>query len=443
MTAVNSPKSSGRLLSLVRWAENRKYVAIIIAALALLELCYVIYLHRPLIIGLDFSNYYTWAFALRRHINPYSTDLSPLAARLGLSIKPVTRTNYPPTTLLLFEQFVRFRPIVAYWTWIGVSAAILVVALTLMLATELPASFAAITAVFAVSYLPIDIHFAFGQLQILLLFLLVLVVHELRHNRQETAGLILGFAGLLKIYPLFLVLYLACDRKWKSAIYAIVVFVFGFALSMLILGRDSFDFFGTFARTALPGRGAPILPIVSIPGAYFRFYEFFITRADIRAQHLCSLTFLSSVTNLVVVALALRLTLRLRARERSLEPAFGLLITTMVLITPIAWPHYMVLLLIPMSQWVFAAYRGTASRLTIALGIAAYLSAELAIEISRIEYYIYAHHIFADQISEGLFISVVLTFAASYAMIAHDLRGIAKPGAVVSQVQSYTARSLA
>ncbi|HUA35336.1 MAG TPA: glycosyltransferase family 87 protein [Candidatus Binataceae bacterium] len=422
MPAVKPGKVTGRVRSLVEWAANRRDVAIIAAALALIELCYIIYLRRPLIIGLDFSSYYTWAFAIRRHLNPYRGDLTPLASRLGLSIGTVLRTNYPPTTLLLFEQFVKFRPIVAYWIWISLSAVLFVAALTLMLTAELPMPLAAIAAVFAISYLPVDIHFVFAQIQIPLLFLFVLVMRELRQNRQDTAGSILALAGLLKIFPMLLIIYFVSDRRWKGVACAGLVFVFGFVLSMLLMGRDALDFFGAFVRTALPGHGAPILPIVSIPGAYFRFYEFFSTKADIRAHHLGSLTFVSTLTNLLVLALALRAALRLRERGKSLEPAFGLLITTTVLVTPIAWPHYMVLLLIPLAQLAFAAYRGTATRLAIALGIAAYLLADVAIELSRIEYYVYGHQVLADQISEGLFWSVVLTFAASYVMILQDSR---------------------
>ena len=413
--------SAGSTRALVRWAANRRDVAIVAAAIAFSELCYIVYLHRPLVIGLDFSSYYVWAFALRKHINPYRGDLTPLATRLNLSIGTVIRTNYPPTALLLFEQFVKVRPIVAYWIWIGLSGTFFIVALALMLATDLPIALAAVAAVFAVSYLPVDIHFQFAQLQIVLLLLMVLVIRELRRDREETAGLLLGLAGLLKIYPMLLIFYFVCDRRWKALAYATGAFLSGFAISMLIMGPVAFDFFRSFARTALPGDGAPMLPIVSVPGAYFRFFELFGTKAEIKAHYLGAVTLLSTLTNLVVLGLALRVTLRLRERGQSLEPAFGLLIATMVLITPIAWPHYMVLLLIPLSQLAVAAYRGTAPRLALGLGIAAYLLADVVIALSRIEYWDYGNTVFADHISEGLFLSVVLTYVASYLVVARDL----------------------
>ncbi len=52
---------------------------------------------------MDFSFYYTSALAMRKGLNPYTTNVMQLASRLGLHINGVPYGNDPPTFLLCFE----------------------------------------------------------------------------------------------------------------------------------------------------------------------------------------------------------------------------------------------------------------------------------------------------------------------------------------------------
>src|SRR5271167_1214840 len=67
--------------------------------------------------GRDFSNYYNSAWALRHRIDPYSSDLTPVAARLGLDTGRLTHASETPPFLLCFEPLTWLRPRVAFWIW--------------------------------------------------------------------------------------------------------------------------------------------------------------------------------------------------------------------------------------------------------------------------------------------------------------------------------------
>src|SRR5713226_1408829 len=82
---------------------------------------------------LDFSAYYYWAYALRTGTDPYSTDLQPLAARLGLMSGGITHSDYPPTFILFFEPLTLARPEIAYWIWTGLNLLTLVAAVAVLL----------------------------------------------------------------------------------------------------------------------------------------------------------------------------------------------------------------------------------------------------------------------------------------------------------------------
>ena len=76
---------------------NATFVAIVVAYF--LALYYFRISTRTL--KLDFGDFYTWAYAARIGLNPYTHDaVMPLAQRLGVQAMPA---NYPPPFVLAIE----------------------------------------------------------------------------------------------------------------------------------------------------------------------------------------------------------------------------------------------------------------------------------------------------------------------------------------------------
>jgi hypothetical protein len=81
------------------------------------------------------------------------------------------------------------------------------------------------------------------------------------------------------------------------------------------------------------------------------------------------------LAQLSVLAMTVRATLaESRGSADRHQRAFGLWVVTTVLLSPTAWVHYMVLLLIPFAQLI-GAYAKTSSR-ALRLGLGSYLLAE-------------------------------------------------------------------
>jgi hypothetical protein len=81
----------------------------------------------------DFSHYYVSSDAARRGINPYSSDLTPLADRLGLQVNEINRATNPPSFVLVFELLTRLKPSSAYWAWFSINVSALAFSLFLLL----------------------------------------------------------------------------------------------------------------------------------------------------------------------------------------------------------------------------------------------------------------------------------------------------------------------
>lgn len=80
----------------------------------------------------DFADFYTWAYAARIGLNPYSSAaVIPLAKRLGVE---AMRANYPPPFVFAIEPLSLLPPLPAFWLWHGINFCFLLIAVWLLVA---------------------------------------------------------------------------------------------------------------------------------------------------------------------------------------------------------------------------------------------------------------------------------------------------------------------
>src|SRR5260370_38347487 len=82
----------------------------------------------------DFSNYYESAWALRRNIDPYSTNLTPIGTQLGLETNWLVHASETPPFLICFEPLTRLRPRLPFCIWTAINFSTLATAMYLLLA---------------------------------------------------------------------------------------------------------------------------------------------------------------------------------------------------------------------------------------------------------------------------------------------------------------------
>jgi len=324
----------------------------------------------------DFSHYYVSALAMRQGIDPYLTDLTPLATSLGLKINEINHATYPPTFVLCFEPLTLLPPLPAYWLWVGMNILFLAGALYL-LSKGLPKNNDLRLALvgLAILYAPVSDNFYYAQTQILILLLLTLFMRWMESGRQRLAGAILGVAVLLKLFPLILVGYLLLRRQRTALLSAGLTLISGGVLTLALVGLGrSLGFFQALPFLTDPywlGRPANVALGAMVSRMFWYSAGYFDPAADfIRSTEVL-------LSQLFLLGLTTHATLKSSKLSGNREQhVIALWIITAVLLSPTAWFHYLVLLLIPYALLVRQLLRGEASMVAAWLGLASYVLAE-------------------------------------------------------------------
>jgi hypothetical protein len=321
----------------------------------------------------DFSIYYMSATALREGLNPYKTDFNALGARLGLDAGPLRHATDPPTFLILISPLARVRERVSYYLWLGLNTVLLTVALVLLIgrSSGLSGGVRLTIVALALLYPPLGWHYLYAQSKIPILLLLILMMRCIEKGWNRAAGCFLAFAGLLRIFPLLLVGYLVLQRRWRVLTWTFIGLAVGSLLTVALLGTGN--------------------AVSSVSGVAFNLGRYqlsrhmnialaaFVTRVFwfIMGQQLTST--LDSIRRLTIVAADAALlgttiwaTLKLKPCDDPDWRGLSLWIVASVLLSPTAWPHYMVLFLIVFSQIICASIHWRADVRTQWLALLSY-----------------------------------------------------------------------
>jgi hypothetical protein len=186
-----------------------------------------------------------------------------------------------------------------------------------------------------------------GQLNLVLLLLLVGTWSLERSGQPRWAGILLGTATALKLFPGFLLLYFVVRRQWAVVWSALACFAFLTGLSVLVLGAKAYE---TYFREVIPHldgcRGYAYN--ASLVGFWSKLFD--PGDALVRAwRHSPALARGAAwLSCAAVTAFALWLARRARTRTAA-DHAFAVAITAMLLVTPTVWHHYFLLLALPLA----------------------------------------------------------------------------------------------
>jgi Glycosyltransferase family 87 len=309
---------------------------------------------------------------------------------------------HPPTSVLLVAPLARLDYPSAVLAWNAISLAALGISLWLVArALNIPLSVWSPLPVVVLLLLcgPFRQQIYQGQLNLVLLLLLTGVWRAERAGRDTLAGTLLGIATAVKLFPGFLFLYFLLGRRWKvvgSGVGSLLI-VTGLTAAILGVGTyrdyvrdvlprvdqfragwDNASLVGFWTKLFDPpiavspakspsaepsGTDVPVL-IDVMP--VFPIEPLWRSRLVARAGALicCS----------AVVALLVWVVRQSRSQPQR-DRAFGLSLVAMLLVSPICWEHYFLLLLVPLTLlWVGLSRSAAARGLFLALSVALWLS---------------------------------------------------------------------
>jgi hypothetical protein len=328
----------------------------------------------------DFSNYYESAWAMRHGIDPYSTNLTPIGGQLGLETNWLVHASETPPFLLCFEPLTRMRPPVAFWIWIAINFSALAIAMYLLLVSRrsLSGRTALLLAGLMLMSAPVNLNFYWGQSQLIVLALMVAAMRAMERNRDGTAGLLIAAAALLRAYPLLLIGYFVIRRKCRAVIFATAGIAAGGFATVAILGLSQTLSFVHGALWLTDYRVVNRVDDLSLgPFVSRMFWSLTGTAPGSSVDWVRRAAM--ALADGVVLGLTIRATTADASRRDPDWRIYSLWIATAVMLTPVGWHHYLVLLAIPFVQMVASAAEGRSSSRGIWMAALAYLLSAISL----------------------------------------------------------------
>jgi hypothetical protein len=278
----------------------------------------------------------------------------------GASIYSETRTenNHPPLTAIIFLPLALFPFEQSYMAWKLISI-ILYFAVIVMIQRGLKIKLDPAWYVLLVGYLlcwyPFHVHLELGQFSLLLTTLIFGGWLLLRRNHQLPAGVLFGIAALIKMFPLFLLVYLVFRKKWTALVGMISSIAIGTLGMIAVVGKDDFFYF-LFSRANENAQNYNTYPVNhSVYGFFSRLFLGGPWFSPITYEP--GFTWLFTIsTYLLIVFLLIRYLLKIPATQIGDDTTLSLTIIAMLLVSPITWQHIFPILLLP-SGLLFSAIK--------------------------------------------------------------------------------------
>ncbi|MGH9939838.1 MAG: glycosyltransferase family 87 protein [Blastocatellia bacterium] len=304
----------------------------------------------------DFISVYLLAKSVLVGITPY-LPLRELAAHwpdvagCNTFIHP---SPHPPALAVFFAPVGLLTYKSAVFLWLGLQLACLTAAVCLLMkwwGKELTPWRKFVVGAGFLSAGPVIYELRAGQLNSLLLVLLLLSWFSLRKEKDLIGGALLGAIVSLKLMIWPVIIYLLLRRRWVALVAAGLVITVTHVIAAFAIGASSVinyylkagPYVARFYRTdpqnvSVWTLGWRLFDQSGEPAAGQTFYP-----ALWEAPFLVELTTYAVPTALTAIVLAVAL------RARLFDTAFAELICVSLLVNPVAWYHYLVIAFIPVA----------------------------------------------------------------------------------------------
>jgi hypothetical protein len=187
-----------------------------------------------------------------------------------------------------------------------------------------------------------------GQLNCLLAALVTAAWVADRRGRPALAGVAVGLAGAIKLYPLFLLGYFACTRRWTGLLAAVLAFAAANGLAAALFGVGAYrDYLGAVVPS-VAGQFEAAWVNVSLSGFWLRLVGTDPIRDWIGGHRARPIGQALAWGACLLVTVAVAWVCWRATTREARDKAFALAIVGMLLVSPITWVHYWLLLLVPL-----------------------------------------------------------------------------------------------
>ena len=299
----------------------------------------------------DFEHYYASAIRLSRGENPYKDSLQPTLNELDIAATDSnTHATNPPALILLTVPFTLLSPLLAFWLWNLFQVSFFILgASTFAKTLGMRCKSVMVGAIGIIFSYPFLFHIRHGQTQLLIAGIIMWAL-SLIQRRPQLGSWLLGVCASIKLFTLPLIL-IALGTTYKNKpfnVRALFVFTLGFLLLPLTAELFSQECLHvTYISNVLPYIRSLHFEIsqgVSLSFLFFFLYWKFAFNFDAPSD--ISETILPLVGGLSGGLLLILIAYEYfnDQQQRNLTRSALFILTACILCSPVAWPHYFVLL---------------------------------------------------------------------------------------------------
>ncbi len=193
----------------------------------------------------------------------------------------------------------------------------------------------------------------FAQLNLLILLLLTGTWAADRSRRPILAGTLLGAATAIKLFPGLIFFYFIMRKQWKVVIIGALTVILLTGLTAAVFGLESYRAYYKEVLPRVAGFRGNWLN-ASLMGFWVKLFDPPPNNRQVEPLWRSAVVArLGTVVCCTAVLITLALVVRRARTTIELDLAFGLSLTAMLLVSPITWDHYLVLLLVPIAAtWI-------------------------------------------------------------------------------------------
>lgn len=183
-----------------------------------------------------------------------------------------------------------------------------------------------------------------GQLNGVLLLLIILAWLSARHDRAVWSGVFVGLAAAIKLFPGLLILYFLARRQWKGSVVVVATWLMTNVAAAGILGLDAVR---DYVVVVMPdvSRFCDTWPNASLLGFLSRLFDGSFGQVTPLLHWPVLAKTLWVTLSLVLIGLAAIATFR----SVGADSAFSAWVSLMLLVSPVAWDHYFLLSVLPLA----------------------------------------------------------------------------------------------
>lgn len=337
--------------ALMRWLRYLLLFSVLI--LGVMRLATTIgVLGSDLIYKKDVLQEYLASKAVLDGIDPY-TSLDELAARY---IGPITYLPhpmpYPPPSILLSLPFglLDVKSATIAWFLVEVVCIVFVAYMTLkLLRTKASAVNILLTSLILFAWHPFWEDLLYGQLSILVLTLLVFAFYLRQKGENFWAGIVLGLPIAIKLFGWLLLIFFILKKNWKLVIGSGITIAVTNIAAGIIVGFDHVFNYYLNAITEFSDYYHSFAYNYSLWTIGWRFFSGTESNVlqGINAPPLIESPTAAGITSIVLPLLYIIIGLSWALKAKETNTALAILVCVSVLVNPIVWVHYFVILLFP------------------------------------------------------------------------------------------------